>query len=139
MLGLFLQVVVSLAGFPSLAERTLAEAGVDRRVGELFQQLAALTVVGLEEGAELALGQHHRAGELLEVQAEAGLDQLLVLVLAAAEQLFAVQVVETLAAVLQLTGGFFAGAVGFPAGTVAAAVDADEVHFGETTASATAQ
>jgi hypothetical protein len=75
---------VRLAGFARLAEGTLAQAGVDRGVGELFQQFAALFVVGLEEGAELALGQHHRAGELFEVQAQAGFDQLLVFVLATA-------------------------------------------------------
>ncbi|MNM62173.1 hypothetical protein D3C81_734960 [compost metagenome] len=137
--GTVLQGIVGLAGFACLAEGPLAQAGVDGGVGELFQQLAAFFVVGLEEGAEFALGQHHRAGELFEVQAQAGFDQLFVFVLAAAQYLLAVQVVEALAAVLQLAVGLVAGAVGFPAGAVAAAIDADEIDFGKAAAGAAAQ
>ncbi|MNE00697.1 hypothetical protein D3C80_931130 [compost metagenome] len=128
-----------LFGFLALAVGAAAQLAVDRRVGKLFQQLAALFVIGLEEGAELALGQHHRTGELFEVQAQARLDQLLVFGLAlVAQQLVAVQVVQALAAALQLAVGFVAGAVGFPACAIATAIDTDEVDFGKTAAGAAA-
>ncbi|MNN50376.1 hypothetical protein D3C81_1649590 [compost metagenome] len=40
---------------------------------------------------------------------------------------------------LQFAVGFVAGAVGFPAGTVAAAIDTDEIDFGKAAAGAPAQ
>ena len=138
--GLGSEGLVRFVGFLGLAEGALAQLAVDRRVGELFQQLAALLVVGLEEGAELALGQHHRAGELFEVEPQARFDQLLVFGFAlVAQQLPVVQVGEALAAALQLAVGLVPGAVGFPASAVATAVDADEIHLGVAAAGAPAQ
>ncbi|MNP87445.1 hypothetical protein D3C76_1883420 [compost metagenome] len=55
-----------------------------------------------------------------------------------AQQLVAVQVVQALAAALQLAVGFVAGAVGFPACAITTAIDTDEVDFGKTAAGAAA-
>ena len=44
--------------------------------------------------------------------------------------MIAVQIAQALAAGLQLAISLFAGAVGFPASTIAAAINADEIDFG---------
>ena len=124
------QRTVRLAGLPSAGERALAQLRVDRSVRQLFQQLAAFAVIGLQERTELALRQHHGAGELLEIQPQARFDLLFVLLLAAGQQLLGVQVVQALPALLQLAAGFVARTVGVPAGAVALAVDADEIDLG---------
>ncbi len=128
-----------LAGLAGSGKRPLAQPRIDRGVGQFLQQFAALAVVGFEKRAELALRQHHGAGELFEVKAQARLDQLLVFVLAAAQHLLAVQVVEALAAELEFAIGLLAGAVRFPARPVAAPVHADEIHLGKATAGTAAQ
>ncbi|MOA03203.1 hypothetical protein D3C78_1226910 [compost metagenome] len=69
--GLLLQYFVRFFGLFALAIGAAPKLAVDRRVGELFQQFTAVFVVGLEECTELTLGQHHGAGELFEVQAQA--------------------------------------------------------------------
>nr|GFD58656.1 hypothetical protein [Tanacetum cinerariifolium] len=83
-----------------------AKLAVDGGVRELFQQFAALLVVGLEEGAELALRQHHGTGELLEVKPQPGFKQGLVFGLVlAAENLLAVQIGQGLTTGLKLFCG----------------------------------
>ena len=136
---LVLQQLVRVLGFLGLVECALAQAGVEGGVGEFLQQFAAFVVIGFEKGAELALGQHHGTGELFEVQAQACFELDLVIPFLAGQQLVAVQVTQALAAGLQFAGGLFAGAVGFPAGAVAAPVDADKVDFGIALTGATAQ
>ncbi|RMT64097.1 hypothetical protein ALP43_200256 [Pseudomonas azotoformans] len=91
---------MGVLGLFGLVERTAAELGVERGVGELFQQFAALIVIGLEEGAELALRQQHRTGELFEVQAQGQFQLGLVFGFLAGQQLVAVQVDQALPAVL---------------------------------------
>ncbi|MNM74800.1 hypothetical protein D3C81_865650 [compost metagenome] len=118
-----------LAGLLGLVEGPTTEASVERGVGEFFQQFAAVVVVGLEERAELALRQHHRAGELFEIQPQRGFELSLVFAFLAGEQLILIDVTQALAAGLQLAGGLVPGAIGFPAGAVTAAVDSDEIHF----------
>ena len=137
--GLILQQFVRVPGFFGLVECPFAQACVERGVGEFFQQFAALVVVSLEEGAELALGQHHCTGELLEVQAQARFELDLVITFLAGQQLVVVQITQALAAGLQLAGGLFTGTIGLPAGAVTAAVDADKVDFGIAFTGATAQ
>ncbi|MNU95406.1 hypothetical protein D3C71_854200 [compost metagenome] len=127
--GLILQQFVSLASLLGLVEGATTETGVERRVGEFLQQFAAVVVVGLEECAELALRQHHRAGELFEIQPQRGFELSLVFAFLAGEQLILIDVTQALAAGLQLASGLVPGAIGLPAGAVAAAVDADEIHF----------
>ena len=121
---------MQVAGFLGLVESAFAQTGVQRSVGEFFQQFAAFVVVGLEEGAELALGQHHGAGELFEVQPQPRFELDLVITFLAGQQLIAVQIAQALAAGLELAGGLFPRAVGFPARPVAASVDAEKIHFG---------
>ena len=137
--GLVLQQLVRFARLFGLVERAAAEAGVERGVGELFQQFAAFVVVGLEEGTELALGEQHGAGELLEVQAQYGFELGFEFDFLAGQQLILIDVAQALATGLQLAAGFFPGAVGFPARAVATAVDADEIHFGIAFAGAATQ
>src|SRR5690606_39472008 len=67
---LLLQLGEGFAGALGRFERSLAEAAVEAGVGELFQQGAALVVVGLEEGGELALCQQHGAGRSEEHTSE---------------------------------------------------------------------
>ncbi|EGH16323.1 hypothetical protein Pgy4_25003, partial [Pseudomonas savastanoi pv. glycinea str. race 4] len=125
-------------GLFALAVGAPPELAVDGGIGQLLQQFAAFLIVGLEEGAELALGKHHGTGELLEVEPQTVLDQLLEFTLAlVAEHLFAVQVGQDLATGLQLFGRVVACAVGFPAGAITALIDADKVHFCVTAARAT--
>lgn len=137
--GLVLQLLVRVPGVFGLVKGAPPELGVKRGIGELFQQLAALVVIGLEERAELALRQQHGAGELFEVQAQGQFQLGLVFGFLAGQQLIAVQVDQALAAVLQLAAGLVAGAVGFPACPVATAADADKIHFSITAARAASQ
>ncbi|RMP22822.1 hypothetical protein ALQ25_05619 [Pseudomonas coronafaciens pv. atropurpurea] len=126
--------------FLAFAVGTPAELAVDYSVGELFQQFAAFLVICFQERAELTLGKHDGTRELFEVQAQAVFDELFELTLAlVAEDLLAVQIGQYLAAGLQLLGRVVACAVGFPAGAVAALIDADEIHLGIPAAGATAQ
>ncbi|MNS26737.1 hypothetical protein D3C72_586700 [compost metagenome] len=127
--GLILQQLVGFASFFGLVEGATAETGVERGVGEFFQQFAAVVVIGLEERAELALRQQHGTGELFEVQPQRGFELSLVFAFLAGQQLVLIDVPQALAAGLQLAGGLVPGAVGFPAGAVTAAVDSDEIHF----------
>jgi len=137
--SLVFELLERFPGFFGLVEGTFAQARIKGRVGELFQQFTALVVIGLEKGAEFALRQHHRTGELFEVQAQARFELDFVIAFLAGQQLIAVQVAQTLAAGLQLAGGLLAGAVGFPAGAVAAPVDTDKIHFGIAFTGAAAQ
>ncbi|MNO94127.1 hypothetical protein D3C76_857400 [compost metagenome] len=137
--GLVLQLFVGLTGFLGLVEGPTAQAGVERGVGEFFQQFAAVVVIGLEEGAELALRQQHGPGELFEIQAQCGFELGLVFTFLAGQQLILIEVAQALAAGLQFATGLFPGAIGFPACAITAAVDADKIHFGITFASAAAQ
>ncbi len=127
-------------GFLALAVGASTELTVDRGIGQLLQQLAALLVIRLEERAELALGEHHGAGELFEIQAQAVFDQLLEFAFAlVAEDLLAVQISQGLTTGLQFFGGIVARAIGFPARAITPLIDADEVHLGVTAARTTAQ
>ncbi|MET3717512.1 hypothetical protein ABMD26_003760 [Pseudomonas sp. PvP001] len=127
--GLVLPVLELLAGVAALFEGAFAQARIERGVGELFQQFAAFVVVGFEKGTEFALRQHHRTGELLEVQPQAGFQQLLVFTFLAGEQLVIVQIAQRLPAVLQLARRFVPCPVGLPARAIATTVDAEEIHF----------
>ncbi len=137
--GLVLQLPVAVLGLLGLVEGAAAEAGIQGGVGELFQQFTAIVVIGLEERAELALGQQHGPGELFEVQAQGRFELGLVFAFLARQQLIVVQVPQALAAGLQLAAGFFPGAIGFPAGPIAASVDAAKIHFGIAIAGTSAQ
>ncbi len=95
--------------------------------------------LALRKALNSLLRQQRRAGELFEVQAQGQLQLGLVFGFLARQQLVAVQVDQALPAVLQLAAGFVAGAVGFPARTVAAAVDADKVDLGIPAAGAASQ
>ncbi len=84
--------------------------------------------------------QHHGPGELFEIEAQSRFEQGLVFgFVLGAENLFAVQIGQGLAAGLEFFRRIIARAVGFPASTVAALVDADEIHFGIAAAGAATQ
>ncbi|MNS01879.1 hypothetical protein D3C72_331710 [compost metagenome] len=136
---LILQQLMRFAGFFSLVEGAAAETGVQRGVGEFFQQFAAVVVVGLEERTELALGQQHGAGELFEVQAERSFQLSFVFTFLAGEQLILIDVAQALPAGLQLAAGLLARTVSFPTCPIATAIDTDEIHFGITFAGAATQ
>ena len=51
------------------------DLAVDLGAGQLLQQFGALAGLCVEEGGELPLRQHHRAGKALEVEARQRLDQ----------------------------------------------------------------
>ena len=129
--GLLLQGGKCFAGAFGCFERGLAQTTVEAGVGEFFQQRAAVVVIGLEEGGKLALRQQHGTGELRQGEPEFGFEQLFEFpFLAAGQQLVAVQVEQALAAGLQLAVDLFPCALDLPAGTVAVAVDANEIHLG---------
>nr|GFD57004.1 hypothetical protein [Tanacetum cinerariifolium] len=89
-------------------------------------QFAALFVIRLEEGAELALSEHDRPGELLEIQAQTGFEHGFVFgFVLRAEDLFAVQIGQGLTAGLKFFRGVIPRAVGFPTSAVAAFINAD--------------
>ncbi len=79
----------SIHGLPGLAGTAVGGHG-DRRVlggaGKALQQVAALIVIGLEEGGELALGEQHGAGELVEGEPQALWQQAVELALLGSEQ-----------------------------------------------------
>ena len=84
--GLLLQGGQCFAGSFGCFERRLAQAAVEARVGQLFQQRAAVVVIGLEKGGKLALRQQHGAGELRQGEPEFGFEQLFEFPLLAAGQ-----------------------------------------------------
>ncbi len=138
--GLLLQLREGFTGVLGRFKSGLAQTAVEAGVGEFFQQAAALVVVGLEKGGELALRQQHRAGELGQGQAEPGFEQFPELAfLAAGQQLIAVQVEQALVAGLQATVALFARALDLPAGAIAAVIHADKVHFGVAAGATAAQ
>ncbi len=137
--GLILQQLVRFAGLFGLVEGAATEARVQRGVGELFQQFAAVVVVGLEERAELALRQQYGAGELLEVQAQRGFELGFVFAFLAGEQLILIDVAQTLPTGLQLAAGLLASTVGFPARAITSTVDTDKIHLGIAFAGAATQ
>ncbi|MNH89105.1 hypothetical protein D3C81_623020 [compost metagenome] len=137
--GLILQQLVGFASFFGLVEGATAETGVERGVGEFFQQFAAVVVIGLEERAELALRQQHGTGELFEVQSQRGFELSLVFTFLAGQQLILIDIAQALATGLQLAAGLFPGAIGFPARAIMATVDADEIDFGIAFAGAATQ
>jgi hypothetical protein len=130
---------MGFAGLLGLVEGPATQAGVQRRVGEFFQQFAAVVVISLEEGAELALRQQHGAGELFKVQAQRGFELGLVFAFLTGQQLILIDIAQALATDLQLATGLFPGTIGFPASTITATVDTDEIHFGVAFAGAATQ
>ncbi len=138
--GLLLQTGEAFLRLLGGLEGGLAEAAVEAGIGELFQEGAALVVVGLEEGGKFALRQQHGAGELGQGQPKAGFEQFLEFAfLAAGQERAAVEIRKALAAGLQAAVDLLAGALDLPACAVAVTVDADEIDLGVAAAAAAAQ
>ncbi len=128
--GLILQLLVRFTGFFGLVEGAAAEAGVQRGVGEFFQQFTAVVIVSLEERTELTLRQQHSASELFKVQAQRGFQLGFVFAFLAGEQLILIDVAQALPTGLELAASLLASTIGFPARAIAAPIDADKIHFG---------
>src|SRR5690606_7317317 len=56
-------------------ERRATELTIEAGAGHPLEQLGPLAAAGLEERRELPLGEQHRASELIEVEAQPGLDR----------------------------------------------------------------
>ena len=135
-----LELLALLVGLAGALIGGFAQLAVQAGVGEFLQQCAAVVVAGLEEGAEFALGQQHGASELGEIEAELLLQLFAELAfLVRCQHLLGLQVLEALLALLQGAVRLVPGAPGFPAGAIAVAVDADEIHFGVAAGATAAQ
>src|SRR5690606_36448085 len=119
-------------GLLGALEGAAAELAIQPRARHALEQLGPLAAAGLEERRELALAQEHRAAELIEVEAEAGLDgrERVALAIARDDPAAITDLHELHLLGLDAAVGPVAGASDLPAGSPASHGDAAKDDLG---------
>ena len=113
--------------------------GIDLRTGYLLKQFGTLALGGEKKGIEFALGEKHRSPKLIECEVSSRFYSFPNLGLSRRHGAAVVKAKQRTLFVLEPPICAAAGAIGFPANTVALAILSDEIDLRITAAGPTAE